>query len=92
MEEIAAVGGVWSWVLTTENPTDLPTRGTTVAQLSASKIYWNGPHWLKEPETEWPTHQMNETDVTLVMMALADIQQPVYLEDIIDPPRTSKYL
>ena len=92
VEEITVVGGVWSWVPTDENPADLPTRGTTVAQLSASKIWWNGPHWLKGPETEWPKHQVNDTDVTLAMMAVADSQQPEYLEDIIDPPRTSKYL
>ena len=92
VEEIATVGGVWSWVPRNENPADLPTRGTTVVQLSASKIWWNGPHWLKEPETEWLKHRMNETDVTLAMMALADSQEPEYLEDIVDPPRTSKYL
>ena len=92
VEEITVVGGVWSWVPTDENPADLPTRGTTVAQLSASKIWWNGPHWLKGPETEWPKHQVNDTDVTLAMMAVADSQQPEYLEDIVDPPRTSKYL
>ena len=37
LEEIAAVGGVWSWVPTDENPADLPTRGMTVTQLSGSK-------------------------------------------------------
>ena len=76
VEGIAAVGGVWSRIPTNENP--------SVAQLSASKIWWNGPHWLKEPETEWPKHRKNETDVTLAMMDLADIQKPEYLEDIGD--------
>ena len=47
VEEITAVGGVWSWVPTNENPADLPTRGLTVIQLSSSKIWWNGPEWLK---------------------------------------------
>ena len=92
VEEIIAVGGVWSWVPTDENPADLPTRGTTVAQLSASKIWWNGPHWLKGPETEWQKHPKNDTGVILAMMAVADSQQPEYLEDIVTPPRTRKYL
>ena len=43
VEEITAVGGVWSWVPTDENPADLPTRGMTVTQLSDSKIWWSGP-------------------------------------------------
>lgn len=92
VEEITAVGGVWPWVPTDENLADLATRGTTVAQLADSKIRWNGPHWLKGPETEWPKHQKNDADVTLVMMAVADSQQPERKEDIVDPPRTSKYL
>ena len=41
VEEITAVGGVWSWVPTDENPADLPTRETTVSQLSVRKIWWN---------------------------------------------------
>ena len=52
VEEITAVGGVWSWVPTNENPADLPTRGMTVIQLSSSKIWWKGPEWLKRPEAE----------------------------------------
>ena len=39
VEEITAVGGVWSWVPTDENPADLPTRETTVSQLSVRKIW-----------------------------------------------------
>ena len=43
VEEITAVGGVWSWVPTHENPADLPTQGMMVAQLSDSKIWWSSP-------------------------------------------------
>ena len=39
VEEITAVGGVWSWVPTDENLADVPTRGTTVLQLSVRKIW-----------------------------------------------------
>ena len=35
---------------------------------------------------------MNETDDTFAMMALADSQEQEYLEDFVDPPRTTKYL
>ena len=92
MEEITAVGGVWSWAPTNENPADLPTRGMTVTQLSGSKIWWNGPEWLKRPETEWPKHSKNETGKALLMMAVTDNEEPMYVEDIVDTPRTSKYL
>ena len=92
VEEITAVGGVWSWVPTNENPADLPTRGMTVTQLSGSKIWWNGPEWLKRPETEWPKHSKNETGKAFLFMAVTDNEEPMYVEDIVDTPRTSKYL
>ena len=92
VEEITAVGGVWSWVPTNENPADLPTRGMTVTQLSGSKIWWNGPEWLKRPETEWPKHSKNETGKAFLIMAVTDNEEPMYVEDIVDTPRTSKYL
>ena len=92
VEEITAVGGVWSWVPTDENPTDLPTRGTTVSQLSVRRIWWNGPYWFNGPEAEWPKHPRNDTNVTMGMMAITDRLEPEYLEDIVDSHRTSKYL
>ena len=60
VEETTAVGGVWSWVPTDENPVDLPTRGTTVSQLSVRKIWWNGPYWLNGPEMEWTEQPRND--------------------------------
>ena len=56
VDEITAVGGVWSWVPTIENPAGLPTGGMTVIQLSSLKIWWNGPEWLKRPEAKWLRH------------------------------------
>ena len=86
VEEITAVGGVWLWVPTDENPVDLPTRSMTVAQLSDSKIWWSGPEWLKRPEAEWPKHPKNDTDAALLMMAVADNQEPKYVEEIVTHP------
>ena len=92
VEEITAVDRVWAWLPTHENPADLPARGMTVAQLSDSTIWWNGPTWLKQPEAEWPRHPKNETGIALLMMAVADSEEPKYVEDVVDTPRTSKYL
>ena len=74
-----------------ENPADVPTRGMTVVQSSCSKIWWNGPKWLKLPEADWPKHPKNEAGTALLMMALADNEVTEYVEDIVDTPWTSKY-
>ena len=73
-------------------PTYLPTQGKTVSQLSVRKSWWNGPYWLNGPETEWPKQPRNDINVTMGMMAITDSPKPEYLEDVVDPQRTSKYL
>ena len=37
------------------NPADIPSRGLKGQELVESKIWWNGPEFLYNPETEWPT-------------------------------------
>ena len=37
VEEITAVGGVWSWVPTDENLADVPTRGTVDGVAETTK-------------------------------------------------------
>jgi hypothetical protein len=37
------------------NPADIPSRGSKEQELVESKVWWNGPKFLYNPETEWPT-------------------------------------
>ena len=37
------------------NPADIPSRGLKGQELVESKVWWNGPEFLYNPETEWPT-------------------------------------
>ncbi|CAB3993956.1 ubiquitin-like modifier-activating enzyme ATG7 isoform X1 [Paramuricea clavata] len=37
-----------------ENPADLPTRGLTASQLTESKLWIEGPEFLKSDESCWP--------------------------------------
>ena len=92
VQEITDVGGVMSWFPIDEKPADLPTRGTTVSQLSVRKIWLDGPYWLNGPETECSKQPKNDINVTMGMMAITDSPKPEYFEDIVDPQRTSKYL
>jgi hypothetical protein len=40
------------YVNTEDNPADIGSRGASVAELG--KLWWEGPPWLKLPNTEWP--------------------------------------
>ena len=45
----------WHHVPGKDNPADLATRGMTAAELNDSTFWAEGPTFLKEPETSWPT-------------------------------------
>ena len=36
------------------NPADLPSRGLSAKELSASNTWWNGPSFLYSPSDQWP--------------------------------------
>ena len=45
----------WFWVDTSENPSDLGTRGKmTVKDLDTGSMWREGPAWLKQPFSTWP--------------------------------------
>ena len=45
---------VFGYVTSGENPADIASRGATFQNLCQDKLWWNGPNWLTEPDTEWP--------------------------------------
>lgn len=44
----------WGHVGGIDNPADLGSRGVSASHLRDSKLWWNGPHWLKKGRSEWP--------------------------------------
>ena len=45
---------LFGYVSTKENPADVATRGSDVRSLAENDIWWHGPKWLTESESEWP--------------------------------------
>ena len=39
---------------TTDNPSDLPTRGMRAEDLAKCELWWKGPSFLRRPRHEWP--------------------------------------
>ena len=44
----------WRYMRTRENPADLPTKGTGVAELKQSEMWWRGPSFLSKEQGTWP--------------------------------------
>ncbi|XP_045034376.1 uncharacterized protein LOC123475569 [Daphnia magna] len=47
-----------------ENPADLASRGAPAHALVESKLWWHGPAWLTEGESEWPNSPENHSTET----------------------------
>lgn len=45
----------WRHVPTTQNPADLASRGVDPQHVAKTALWWHGPEFLLEPETNWPT-------------------------------------
>ena len=51
----------WNHCPGTENPADIPSRGTHASKLNESPVWFRGPEWLQTSEDMWPSHK-NETE------------------------------
>lgn len=48
----------WRWVPSKQNPADIATKWGSGPDLSANSVWFNGPHFLRLSEAEWPTQRM----------------------------------
>ena len=56
--EILDVTSIQSWrhVKSEENPSDCSSRGIRHSDLISHSLWWNGPSWLTQPISCWPSH------------------------------------
>ena len=47
----------WNHVSTAENPADIASRGAKVSDLLENELWWKGPPWLLNGETNWPRYK-----------------------------------
>ena len=47
----------WEHVPGVENSTDIGSRGAKASELRDSKLWWEGPKWLKEGKETWPNNE-----------------------------------
>lgn len=50
----------WNWIMGTENPADIASRGATPANLRETPLWWKGPSWLSQPQDTWPSEEAPE--------------------------------
>ncbi|XP_068708188.1 uncharacterized protein [Montipora foliosa] len=52
----------WRQISGKQNPADLPSRGLNAKELSVNTIWWNGPKFLYNPESEWSLSEQRQEE------------------------------
>lgn len=72
----------WHHISTHENPADHSSRGLTPTQLVQSNLYWHGPKWLSEPESNWPVSDwtfLEQTNAEQTVNMAIQAEQEAYV-------------
>ncbi|XP_055914140.1 uncharacterized protein LOC129947533 [Eupeodes corollae] len=51
----------WHYVPSQDNPADIASRGASPKTLKSSSIWWQGPMWLIQPKSYWPSQQSSSS-------------------------------
>ena len=85
----------WGHVPGVENPADLGSRGVSASHLNDSRLWWEGPGWLKKEEEKWqPKLELdNSTEIASerkrVNVMVAAVKEPRGVSSVIDIDRFS---
>ena len=66
----------WQYVATKENPADLCSRGLKVRCLMESHLWWNGPDYLLQHESEWPKTKEVKSEAKKAFLASKPLHFP----------------
>lgn len=61
----ASCSAQWRYVDTSSNPADIASRGVKVDVFIADATWVSGPHFLLQPESEWPVEQEDLNHLSL---------------------------
>lgn len=82
------------------NPADIGSRGTSADALKKNKLWWEGPSWLKLPDSEWPSklEEVSETQEckeeekkSATLLAVNEVRESPSLNKVIDVSKYSDY-
>ena len=84
----------WGHVSGLENPADLGSRGVTASQLCDSRLWWEGPQWLKGSPSSLPsdTHEGEPIEVKTErkkeVVLVTTAEEPLLISQVVE---ISKY-
>uniref|UniRef100_A0A1I7V6A3 Reverse transcriptase n=1 Tax=Loa loa TaxID=7209 RepID=A0A1I7V6A3_LOALO len=87
VEEIRSSKFKFRYIPSQENPVDIATRGLSPCKLRNNEQWWNGPDWLDQDESQWPSYQgQDEFEKAIIAnMTTSPISGPNYQERLYGP-------
>lgn len=74
----------WNYINTKDNPADSASRGIAPSQLCNLKLWWEGPEWLKNPQTDWPIQPIPENIDVVEHERITSVKAAVVSEHWLD--------
>ncbi|XP_055680312.1 uncharacterized protein LOC129788362 [Lutzomyia longipalpis] len=79
---------IWRHVSTLDNPADCVSRGLSPTELKDHHLWWQGPQWLLEEESNWPKTEIKKSTTkeerTLPVKVFVTQKPTGFIEDLID--------
>ena len=85
----------WGHVSGLENPADLGSRGVTASQLCDSRLWWEGPQWLRGSPSSWPSDTLEgepievKTERKKEVVLVTTAEEPLLISQVVDISRYS---
>ncbi|XP_074624430.1 uncharacterized protein LOC141882385 [Acropora palmata] len=70
------------YVITSQNPADLASRGVSAQDLNKCELWWRGPKWLQDSEKTWPTWDIPITTKEILEKIESETKGPKTLYEI----------
>nr|CAI5843366.1 unnamed protein product [Callosobruchus analis] len=72
----------WRHVRSEDNPADLISRGCDVERLKNHSLWFNGPQWLRMPESQWPILEPKDETICSESLEL----KPIFAHNSVNQP------
>ncbi len=77
----------WRHVATDNNPADHASRGVEANSLIHDELWWQGPPWLSQPPSQWPTTQVSRPQEEVSVLTISptprdNAGQDTFLNDL----------
>nr|CAI5840531.1 unnamed protein product [Callosobruchus analis] len=72
----------WRHVRSEDNPADLISRGCDVERLKNHSLWFNGPQWLRMPESQWPILEPKDETICSESLEL----NPIFAHNSVNQP------